>query len=186
MGNVWWRQINVSGKRLISCLAVIHRAPDEVLLIRRRGGGRWTLPGGRLEPQESWRGCAIRETEEEAGLLLQGDAVENELVLHCKDRSGIRIYYFARWFRYQGKLQNCEPHLHDELAWWRLDALPENMASPIKSGLTAVLQGSGVLEAGFAADLVVGAKSKVAKRGSKKGRSGLLSRLFAYLFPPMK
>ena len=176
----------MSSKRLISCLAVIHRAPDEVLLIRRRGGGRWTLPGGRLEPRESWRGCSIRETEEEAGLLLLNDAVENELVLHCKDRGGIRIYYFGQWFQYQGELQNCEPHLHDELAWCRLDALPANMALPIKNGLLAVVQEGGVLETGFAVDLMGGAKSKLAKRVSKSGKRGYLSRLFAYLFPPMK
>lgn len=179
-------RLKVSGKRLISCLAVIHRAPDEVLLIRRRGGGRWTLPGGRLEPQESWRGCAIRETKEEVGLLLQSEVVANELVLHCKDRNSIRIYYFARWFKYQGELHNCEPHLHDELAWWPLDALPENMALPIKSGLTAILQGSGVLETGFVVDLAGGAKGKMARRVSRGGKGGFLSRLFAYLFPPMK
>lgn len=171
----------MSGKRLISCLAVVQRTPDEVLLIRRRGNGRWTLPGGRLEPQESWCACAIRETEEEAGITLDRNGACKELVMHCKERGGIRIYYFAQWLTYQGELQNREPHLHEELAWFRLDALPENMTDSVRRGLLAVLQGGGIIETGFNADMRKSRKQAI--KGERK--AGILSRLYAYLFPPL-
>lgn len=41
---------------------------DRLLLLRHGGTGRWTLPGGGLEPGESFAACAARELREETGL----------------------------------------------------------------------------------------------------------------------
>ena len=49
------------------------RYQDEVLLINREKGswmGRWNGLGGKVEKGESALECAIRETQEESGLLL--------------------------------------------------------------------------------------------------------------------
>jgi 8-oxo-dGTP diphosphatase len=42
---------------------------DEVLLIHRRRYGDWTLPKGKCEPGETDEACALREVEEETGLV---------------------------------------------------------------------------------------------------------------------
>jgi 8-oxo-dGTP pyrophosphatase MutT (NUDIX family) len=46
---------------------------DHILMIRHIYGGRdfWTLPGGGLEPGESFEQAAVRETLEEAGIAVQ-------------------------------------------------------------------------------------------------------------------
>lgn len=38
-----------------------------LLLIRRRDDGTWCLPGGHVQPGESWAQAAMREVEEETG-----------------------------------------------------------------------------------------------------------------------
>lgn len=48
---------------------------DQVLLIQRAYEpfrGFWTLPGGRLEPDETIEQCAAREVREELGLVVAG------------------------------------------------------------------------------------------------------------------
>jgi 8-oxo-dGTP diphosphatase len=51
--------------------AVVRRGPDgvEVLLIHRRRYDDWTLPKGKVERGETDEACALREVEEETGLL---------------------------------------------------------------------------------------------------------------------
>jgi 8-oxo-dGTP diphosphatase len=44
-----------------------------VLTVRKRGTEAFMLPGGKLEPGESALCCAIREVEEELGVLLTED-----------------------------------------------------------------------------------------------------------------
>ena len=39
----------------------------EVLLLRRSDEGTWGLPGGGVEPGETWQGAAERECVEETG-----------------------------------------------------------------------------------------------------------------------
>lgn len=181
----------MSGKRVVSCLAVVLRESGEILLVRRRGSGRWTLPGGRLEPEESWRACAGREAEEETGIKLDLTAADHELVLHNKDKGGVRIYYFARWQSHQGEAKNREPHLHEEVSWFGLDNLPANMAQVLRLGISGVLNGGGVVESGFSAELAgkngFNKKRPVGKkpRATNK-KAGAWARLMAYLFPPMR
>ncbi len=47
---------------------VVRDACGSLLLVRRADDGTWCLPGGRLEPGESWAACAVRECREETGL----------------------------------------------------------------------------------------------------------------------
>jgi 8-oxo-dGTP pyrophosphatase MutT (NUDIX family) len=72
-----------------------------VLLTRRasglrRHGGQWALPGGRLDPGETPETAALRELEEEVGLVLPP-----EQVLGCLDdyptRSGFVITPVVVW-----------------------------------------------------------------------------------------
>jgi len=49
-----------------SCCVVINEK-EEVLLVLREDFRIWTLPGGGLEPDETWEQAAVRETLEETG-----------------------------------------------------------------------------------------------------------------------
>jgi len=48
-----------------------------LLTVRKRGTSKFMLPGGKLEPGESFVDCAVREAAEEVGLkLVAADLVE--------------------------------------------------------------------------------------------------------------
>lgn len=51
----------------IVCGAVVADANGRVLLHRRSGEGTWCLPGGGVEPGETWAQAAVRECLEETG-----------------------------------------------------------------------------------------------------------------------
>ena len=59
---------------VIHCVgAIIFNTDDELLVIRRGqepAVGRWTLPGGRIEPGESAEDAVVREVLEETGLVV--------------------------------------------------------------------------------------------------------------------
>ena len=46
-------------------------AGDEVLLVHRPRYDDWTLPKGKAEPDETAEACALREVEEETGLVCE-------------------------------------------------------------------------------------------------------------------
>jgi 8-oxo-dGTP diphosphatase len=65
---------------LVPCAgAIVRDATGRLLLVRRGrepGRGRWSLPGGRVEPGETPAAAAVREVREETGL----DVVVDTLV----------------------------------------------------------------------------------------------------------
>ncbi|MCR4618010.1 MAG: NUDIX hydrolase [Lachnospiraceae bacterium] len=52
----------------VGCGVLIENGKGEVLLQRRRDTGEWCVPGGGLEPMETYEEAAKREIKEEVGL----------------------------------------------------------------------------------------------------------------------
>jgi 8-oxo-dGTP diphosphatase len=64
---------SMSATRIEAVGAVVRDDRERLLLIRRGrepGLGRWSLPGGRVEPGEDARHAVVREVEEETGLRI--------------------------------------------------------------------------------------------------------------------
>jgi 8-oxo-dGTP pyrophosphatase MutT (NUDIX family) len=51
--------------------AVVQDSEGRILMAQRSDSGQWTTPGGAMEPGETIARCAIREVEEETGLIVE-------------------------------------------------------------------------------------------------------------------
>lgn len=95
----------------------------KVLLIHKKRGlgkGKINGPGGRIEPGETPKECAIRETREEVGLVIDDAEFCGNLLFHFVDGYNLKGYVFktSDWAG--------EPIETDEALpeWFRLDSIP--------------------------------------------------------------
>lgn len=112
-----------------------------VLLIRKKrglGAGKINGPGGRLDPDESYAECAVREVREELGIAVHDPEPRGEL--HFQFVDGLALY--CRVF--VGTRFTGTPVETEEAAplWTPLDALPyDEMWADDRHWLGPVLAG---------------------------------------------
>lgn len=103
----------------------------DVLLLRRSPGhlfpGFWCPPGGRCEYGETPHDAAIREVGEEAGLVINPQHLVYAGYSTTRGaEDGLQwvthVYTATLW---SGKVHNAEPARHDQIRWFKLDALPD-------------------------------------------------------------
>ncbi|MGV2432611.1 MAG UNVERIFIED_CONTAM: NUDIX hydrolase [Rickettsiaceae bacterium] len=111
------------------------------------GINTYSPPGGHLEYGESFEECAIRETQEEAGITIENPtfvAITND-IHESENKHYISIFMQAR---YQGaqKIQNMEPHKTLEWNWYSLEQLPDNLFLPLEQLLENKAYGKKLIE----------------------------------------
>lgn len=101
------------------------RGSEILLAIKKRGHGvgRWNGMGGKIEPGETIKQAAIRETREEVGIKITDFEKRAELIfneLHKGEREQIIVHVFVA-SSWQG-----EPQETEEMAprWFKLSAIP--------------------------------------------------------------
>lgn len=116
---------------------------DQVLLTRRRDrnplfDGRWHLPSGKLDAGESVLAAAVREVDEEIGVVVESGDLRHVHTLHVNG-SGVepRLGLFFETRRWSGEPVNREPEKCSAVRWFPLDALPADLIEYSATGLTA-------------------------------------------------
>lgn len=117
-------------------VGVIVLRRGRVLLGKRKGShgaGTWALPGGHLEFGESVEACAVRETEEEAGLRVEvvGHGPYTNDVLPNEGKHYVTVFVLAHCD--QGMPVVREPEKCEAWSWFRWCALPSNLFQPLQS-----------------------------------------------------
>src|SRR5258708_15844732 len=54
-----------------SANVIVVNDQDQILVIRRTDNGNWAVPGGAMDPGESITDAAVRETQEETGIVCE-------------------------------------------------------------------------------------------------------------------
>jgi 8-oxo-dGTP pyrophosphatase MutT (NUDIX family) len=120
---------------------------SKILLGLRKGTdyypGWYSLPAGHVEAGELPRGALAREAKEELGLDLDPVALELVHMQYCakSDETGDRMGYFFTIDAWTGEPKNAEPEKCEQLAWFSMDALPENVIPRIRDVLLQIQKG---------------------------------------------
>ena len=108
---------------------------------RRQNGGNYTLVGGTVESEEYARDSLIRETREEANILISERDLALVHVLHKRTKKGHRVNLYFKASRYRGIIQNLEAHKFKAAQWFPINRLPENVTATVRQALNAYRAG---------------------------------------------
>ena len=122
--------------------AVVVDDRGRVLLVRRGrepSRGRWSVPGGKVEPGESFAQAAQRETHEETGLVVSVGAQRWAVSVPTPDGRRFDIHVFDATVT-GGELRAADDA--DDADWFTADELSR---LPLVDGLLDRLESSGLI-----------------------------------------
>jgi 8-oxo-dGTP diphosphatase len=125
----------------------------EVLLSRRFNtgyrDGEYSLVARHLDGGETAKQSIIREAREEAGITLNPQDLTVAHIMHRyrPDREYIDIFLTAE--KWTGSPQNMEPDKCDDLRWFNLKNLPNNLLPEVRQALDAIIKGEFYGEFGW-------------------------------------
>lgn len=116
-------------------VAVLIQNGDRILLEKRHnnlGAGSWGPPMGHLEFGESFEQTALRETQEETGIVIDEPKfrmVTND-VFEQEHEHAITIWMEARYV--SGEPQVKAPDEESSIGWFQWTSLPEPLFLPLR------------------------------------------------------
>ena len=135
------------GERNGNALIAVHLLlvqDSKVLLLRRYDtgyeDGNYGVVAGHLEGDEEIMDSMAREAREEAGIEIPSSALQVVGVMHRRSDTEY-VDFFLAASSWCGEIQNMEPEKCDELAWFRLDSLPDNVIPYVRRGISSYFRG---------------------------------------------
>lgn len=104
----------------------------QVFLLKRANtgweDGKYVIPSGHVEANESPKQAAVRELEEETGIKANEQDLEFRHIVFNKSNDGSgteRVSVFFAVRSYSGTPTNAEPNKASECGWFDMHSLPE-------------------------------------------------------------
>jgi 8-oxo-dGTP diphosphatase len=133
--------------KLIPAVYLFLRKDNEVLLLRRANtgyqDGKYSVPAGHIEGGELATAAMHREAKEEVGITVQTSDLKFVHVTHRLNdsREQERVDFFFEALKWQGEVTNVEPNKCDDLTWFPIDNLPDDIIPHVRLVLEKVLKG---------------------------------------------
>lgn len=125
----------------------------KVLLLRRfRTGyrdGFFSLIAGHLNGGETTRECIIREAKEEVGIELNQDDMQVVHIVHRYSLDREYIDFYIKSEKWNGEIKNLEPNECEDIEWYEIDSLPDQIYPEIKLVFESVKRGKFFSELGW-------------------------------------
>jgi 8-oxo-dGTP diphosphatase len=140
--------------RHLVCFAVyllLEREGHVALMRRSHTGwqdGRYSLIAGHVDPGESALTAAVREAEEEAAVIIAPEDLTLVHTMHRNDEVTYVDLYFAA-SSWAGDPRVMEPNKADDLAWFPLTSLPEDIVPAVEQALTCISAGVAYSDLGW-------------------------------------
>lgn len=138
----------MSDKVVVGVGIILKNRDGKVLIGKRKGSHApfYSIPGGHLDPGESFEEGAAREIKEETGLELnQNDlkviSITNNIDTY-KDEGKHTISVIIYSETFSGEPVLCEPDKCEEWIWVKPDALPEPHFEASRKGIENYLSSS--------------------------------------------
>lgn len=118
---------------IVPAVYVLLKRGDSILLLRRANtgyfDGHYALPAGHIDGGEPAHVAGVREVLEEIGVRVRPEDLRFVHVTHrvAEEGNHERVDFFFEADKWEGEPQNMEPQKCDDLQWFQLDALPENV-----------------------------------------------------------
>lgn len=125
---------------------------EKILLTRRfqtgYKDGWYAFPAGHLEADETATVAMIREAQEEVGVLIQPTDLMLAHVMHRRTNQEYVDFFFV-CHKWRGTPTIAEPEKCDGIAWFELNALPENAIDFVKQAVSEYQAGRFYSELGW-------------------------------------
>lgn len=111
---------------------------DKIVLSRRYNtgyeDGNYSVIAGHVDGNEDLKSAMIREAKEEAGIAIYPNDLNIVGAMHRKSGDE-RVDFFLVASVWQGQLKNMEPNKCDDLSWFEINRLPNNMVPYVKKAI---------------------------------------------------
>lgn len=128
---------NMNEKRFtLRCAVYVFLIKNNQLLLLRRTNtgwedGKYGIPSGHLEKNESVLAAAVREAKEESGIDIEQKDLKMVHIMHRRvNHDYIDIYFTAN--NWQGEPFILEKERSDDMGWFEFDKLPQNTLDNVK------------------------------------------------------
>ena len=119
--------------KLIPLVGLILIKEDKILLLRRfQTGfedGKYSFIAGHVDGNESMTEAMAREAKEEAGIIIDPGKLKHTLTMHRKHNGHETIQCYFKAEDWIGEPKNVEPDKCDDMQWFSIDKIPQNIVS---------------------------------------------------------
>lgn len=123
-------------------LLLIDRGKILLLKQTKPNGGNFTMVGGTIESEEFAKKTLIRESFEEAGIVLQPEDLQFIHVLHKRNKKSHRIVLYFKAHNWTGHLESREQKKFKSADWHNVNDLPHNLTGTVKQVIKSYRNGT--------------------------------------------